>query len=68
MVFSHTEVFLEGGGCWMFRWMDDWQSQKNHGSVVALLPRKFLQILKVFATISLLAEEFLDTLQYKISR
>ena len=24
MVFSHTEVFLEGGACWMFRWMDDW--------------------------------------------
>ena len=25
MVFSHTEVFFgEGGGGWMFRWMDDW--------------------------------------------
>jgi hypothetical protein len=33
-----------------------------------MLTGKFLQIRKVFATISLLAEEFPDTLQYKVSR
>ena len=33
-----------------------------------MLTGKFLQIRKVFATSSLLAEEFSDTLQYKISR
>ena len=44
------------------------QSQKNPVSASAMLTGKFLQIRKVFATSSLLAEEFLDTLQYKISR
>ena len=44
------------------------QSQKNPVSVSAMLTGKFLQIRKVFATSSLLAEEFPDTLQYKISR
>ena len=44
------------------------QSRKNPVSVSAMLTRKFLQIRKVFATSSLLAEEFPDTLQYKISR
>ena len=44
------------------------QSQKNPGSASAMLTGKFLQIRKVFATSSLLAEEFPDTLQYKISR
>ena len=47
---------------------DSKQSHKNLVSVSAMLTRKFLQIRKVFATISLLAEEFPDTLQYKISR
>ena len=44
------------------------QSQKNPVSMSAMLTGKFLQIRKVFATSSLLAEEFPDTLQYKISR
>ena len=44
------------------------QSRKNPISASAMLTGKFLQIRKVFATSSLLAEEFLDTLQYKISR
>ena len=44
------------------------QSHKNPVSASAMLTGKFLQIRKVFATSSLLAEEFLDTLQYKISR
>ena len=43
------------------------QSHKNPVSASAMLNRKFLQIRKVFATSSLLAEEFPDTLQYKIS-
>ena len=46
----------------------DAQSQKNPVSASAMLTGKFLQIRKVFATSSLLAEEFPDTLQYKISR
>ena len=46
----------------------DHQSHKNPVSVSALLTGKFLQIRKVFAKSSLLAEEFRDTLQYKISR
>ena len=37
-------------------------------SASAMLTGKFLQIRKVFARSSLLAEEFPDTLQYKISR
>ena len=44
------------------------QSRKNPVSASAMLTGKFLQIRKVFATSSLLAEEFPDTLQYKISR
>ena len=44
------------------------QSRKNPISASAMLTGKFLQIRKVFATSSLLAEEFPDTLQYKISR
>ena len=44
------------------------QSHKNPVSASAMLTGKFLQIQKVFATSSLLAEEFPDTLQYKISR
>ena len=44
------------------------QSRKNPVSVSAMLTEKFLQIRKVFATSLLLAEEFLDTLQYKIPR
>ena len=44
------------------------QSRKNPVSASAMLTGKFLQIRKVFATSSLLAEEFSDTLQYKISR
>ena len=36
------------------------QSQKNPVSVSAMLTGKFLQIRKVFATSSLLAEEFSD--------
>ena len=44
------------------------QSQKNPVSASAMLTGKFLQIRKVFATSSLLAEEFPVTLQYKISR
>ena len=43
------------------------QSLKNPVSTSAMLTGKFLQIRKVFATSSLLAEEFPDTLQYKIS-
>ena len=43
------------------------QSHKNPVSASAMLTGKFLQIRKVFATSSLLAEEYLDTLQYKIS-
>ena len=46
----------------------DTQSHKNPVSASAMLTGKFLQIRKVFATSSLLAEEFPDTLQYKISR
>ena len=46
----------------------DEQSCKNPVSASAMLTGKFLQIRKVFATSSLLAEEFSDTLQYKISR
>ena len=44
------------------------QSHKNPVSASAMLTGKFLQIRKVFATCSFLAEEFPDTLQYKISR
>ena len=44
------------------------QSRKNPVSASAMLTGKFLQIRKVFATSSLLVEEFPDTLQYKISR
>ena len=44
------------------------QSHKNPVSASAMLTGKFLQIRKVFATSSLLAEEFPGTLQYKISR
>ena len=44
------------------------QSHKNPVSESAMLTGKFLQIRKVFATSSLLAEEYPDTLQYKISR
>ena len=44
------------------------QSRENPVSASAMLTGKFLQIQKVFATSSLLAEEFPDTLQYKISR
>ena len=44
------------------------QSPKNPVSASAMLTGKFLQIRKVFATSSLLAEEFPDSLQYKISR
>ena len=44
------------------------QSRKNPVSASAMLTGKFLQIQKVFATSSLLAEEYPDTLQYKISR
>ena len=44
------------------------QSRKNPVSASAMLTRKILQNRKVFATRSLLAEESLDTLQYKISR
>ena len=45
------------------------QSHKNPVSVSAMLTGKFLQIRKVFATNSLLAEEFRDTLlHYKLSR
>ena len=44
------------------------QSRKNPVSASAILTGMFLQIRKVFATSSLLAEEFTDTLQYKISR
>ena len=46
----------------------DSSESQNPVSVSAMLTGKFLQIRKVFATSSLLAEEFLDTLQYKISR
>ena len=46
----------------------DWQSQKNPVSVSAMLTGKFLQIRKVFAKSTLLAEELPDTLQYKLSR
>ena len=44
------------------------QSHKKPVSASAMLTGKFLYIRKVFATSSLLAEEFPDTLQYKISR
>ena len=44
------------------------QSHKNPVSASAMLTGKFLQIRKVFATSSLLAEADPDTLQYKISR
>ena len=52
---------------------DQMQSQKNPVSASAMLTGKFLQIRKVFATSSLLAEEFPDILEnvrilYKISR
>ena len=40
------------------------QSRKNPVSASAMLTGKFLQIQKIFATSSLLAEEFPDTLQY----
>ena len=43
------------------------QSHKNPVSASAMLTGKFLLIRKVLATSSLLAEEYLDTLQYKIS-
>ena len=49
--------------------LDTWaQSQKNPVSVSAMLTGKFLQIRKVFATGSLLAEKLPDTLQYEVSR
>ena len=44
------------------------KSRKNPVSASAMLTGKFLQIRRVFATSSLLAEEYPDTLQYKISR
>ena len=44
------------------------QSRKNPVSASAMLTGKFLQIRKVFVTSSILAEEYPDTLQYKISR
>ena len=43
-----------------------WQSQKNPVSASAMLTGKFLLIRKVFATSSLLTEEFPDTLQWMI--
>ena len=51
----------------------DLQSQKNPVSASAMLTGKFLRIRKVFATCSLLAEEFPDNLEnvrmlHKISR
>ena len=63
----------EGGHstcCWTL-WRaagQPWQSRKNPVSATAMLTGKFLQIRKVFATSSLLAEEYPDTLRYKISR
>ena len=48
--------------------LDGPQSRNNPVSASAMLTGKFLQIRKVFATSSLLAEEFPDTLQHKISR
>ena len=52
---------------------DNHQSQKNPVSASAMLTGKFLRIRKVFATCSLLAEEFPDNLEnvrmlHKISR
>ena len=44
------------------------QSHKNPVSASAMLTGKFLQVRKFFTTSSLLAEEYPDTLQYKISR
>ena len=44
------------------------QSRKNPVSASAMLTGMFLQIREVFAASSLLAEEFPDTLQYKVSR
>ena len=49
------------------------QSQKNPVSASSMLTGKFLRIRKVFATFSLLAEEFPDNLEnvrmlHKISR
>ena len=66
-----TFTLLTGDG-WMER-MGHTQSQKNPVSASAMLTGKFLGIRKVFATCSLLAEEFPDNLEnsqmlHKISR
>ena len=49
-----------------WRWYG--QSRKTPVSASAMLTGKFLQIRKVFAASSLLAEEYQDTLQFPISR
>ena len=59
---SNFNLVLLGNG------LDSRQSYKNPVIASSMLTGKFLQIRKVFVTISLLAEEFPDTLQYKISR
>ena len=66
---AHLERILtppRDGGCGSVA--ERGQSQKNPVSVSEMLTGKFLQIQKVFAKSTLLAEELPDTLQYKISR
>ena len=49
-------------------WLKDVAESENPRQRVSNADRKVLQIRKVFSTSSSLAEEFPDTLQYKISR
>ena len=61
-------LLLFWGNDQVFKDASQFQSHKNPVSASAMLTGKFLQIRKVFVTSSLLAEEYPDTLQYKISR
>ena len=64
---KEKKTLLDWSYIWL--WWHWHQSYKNPVSASAMLTGKFLQIWKVFATSSLLAEEFPDTLQiiWKVS-
>ena len=70
-LFKVQSKFVSSNIYFLTIYLQSWhwhQSWKNPVSASAMLTGKFLQIRKAFATSSLLAEEFSDTLQYKISR
>ena len=70
---NHDPDFFLWEIIWGNEGVEGSQSQKTPVSASAMLTRKFLQIRKVFATCSLLAEEFPGNLEnvrmlHKISR